>query len=112
MNKFLGLYVGQILVTLVVSALTVWLVSPLVGLITCGFVYAGFQVWNRRQEQPEAAWEISERGTRQLWNDGPKQPVRLSEQTRARLDAIYGGMSAGDVEKMMAGAKIVHMPKD
>ena len=112
MNKLAGLYVGQIVVTLVVSALIMWFESPLLGLIACGVACTGFHLWNRRQERPESAWEISAHGTRQLWSDGPKQPVPLNEQSRARLKAIYGGMSAADVEKMMAGAKIVHMPKD
>ena len=111
-NKFAGLYVGQVLVTLVVSALTMWFVSPLVGMIACCVACTGFHLWNRRQERPESAWEISERGTHQLWNDGPKHPVPLNAQSRARLNAIYGGMSAADVKKMMAGAKVLHVPKD
>lgn len=112
MNKFAGLYVGQLLVTLVVGALTMWFVSPGVGMIVCVVAGAAFQIWNRRQERSEAAWDISERGTRQLWNDGPKQPVPLNAQGQARLKAIYGEMSPADVKKMMAGAKVVHMPKD
>lgn len=112
MNKFAGLYMGQHLAVLAVGALSLWFLGPVPAVILCVVTGAVFQLWNQRQERSEAAWEISEHGTRQLWNDGPKQLVPLSAQGLERLKAIYGGMTEADVKKMMAGAKIVHMPKD
>lgn len=81
-DTLFGLTAVQYLVLIAVGSLCTWLVGFLPGLVVGVAVGMIFQFANYRQKRPEAAWEISEKGTRQLWNDGPKEPVSYWDSSK------------------------------
>lgn len=90
----------QLLAVLAVGVAVSLVIGLGVGLISVATLAATIQYRNYRKNRPEAAWEISDKGTRELWNDGPKAPmhrtVRICADT-SRLAEVYGSDDAASV---------------
>lgn len=75
MNTIFEYTPKQLLAIMALVGLVMWFVGLWYALAT-GLVVGGvIQYRKYLASRPEAAWEISESGTRQLWNDGAKHEI-------------------------------------
>ena len=75
-HTLFGYALRQIVAIAVVSLTVIWLAGFLIGMVVAAVLPILIGAKNHRSRRSEAVWEISENGTRQLWNDGPKPPVK------------------------------------
>lgn len=71
-----GYTLRQVAVMAVVGLTITWLAGFLIGMVVAAVFPVVIGAINRYPRRSEAAWEITENGTRELWNDGPKPPVK------------------------------------
>lgn len=70
--KLFGMSPKALLATVALGIALMLLFSIWIGLLAVLVVSGVVQYRNYRKGRPEAAYEVTEKGTRQLWNDGPK----------------------------------------
>lgn len=75
-HTLLGYTLPQIVMMAAVSIAAAWLAGVLVGLVVVAVLPGVIVVKNHYSRRSEAAWEITENGTHELWNDRPKPPVK------------------------------------
>ena len=75
MHKIFGLTALQIFATMIGGIVAFHYFGFLAMVVAVLAISGLIQYRHYRLARSEAAWEISEQGTRQLWNDGPKTPM-------------------------------------
>lgn len=75
MPKLFGLSALQLLATIIVAGAVMHFAGVLASLLAVVLITGVILYRAIKARRPEAAWEISATGTRELWNDGPKQPT-------------------------------------
>lgn len=70
--KLFGMSPKALVITFALGIVLMLLFSIWIGLLAVVIVSGVIQYRNYREGRPEAAYEVTENGTRQLWNDGPK----------------------------------------
>lgn len=75
-RALLGYTLPQIVLMAVVGVAVAWLASFLENMVVVAVLPGLVGARNHLSSHSEAAWEITENGTRELWNDGPKPSVK------------------------------------
>lgn len=75
-RTLLGYTLPQIVLMAVIGVAVVWLAGFLIGMVVVAVLPGAIAAQNYFSRRSETAWEITENGTRELWNDGPKPPVK------------------------------------
>lgn len=70
--KLFGMSPKALVATVALGIALMLLFSIWIGLLAVLIVSGVIKYRNYREGRPEAAYEVSIKGTRQLWNDGPK----------------------------------------
>lgn len=73
MNRILGLMPAEFLTVMLVGGVAGGFLGVFWGLGSVTFLTGIFHYREYRRTRPEAAWEITENGTKLLWDDGPKE---------------------------------------
>ncbi|CAI10421.1 hypothetical protein p1D19 (plasmid) [Aromatoleum aromaticum EbN1] len=76
MPKLFGFSALQLLGTLLVAGAVMHFVGAFAAFLIVALISAAIHFRAIKAQRPEAAWEITEQGTRELWNDGPRAPTR------------------------------------
>ena len=75
MQKLFGFSALQLLGTFLTAGAVFHLAGALAALLVVALISVTIHYRSIKAQRPEAAWEISEHGTRELWNDAPKMPA-------------------------------------
>lgn len=70
--KLLGMSAKALVITCASGIAMMLLFGFWIGLLAVVIVSGVVQYRNYREGRPEAAYELTENGVRQLWNEGPK----------------------------------------
>lgn len=75
-HTLFGCTLRQIVVMAVIGFTVTWLAGLLIGTVVAALFPIVIGARNHFPRRSEAAWEITENGTRELWNDGPRPPIK------------------------------------
>lgn len=75
-HTLLGYTLPEIALMAAIGIAVAWWAGFLIGMVAAAVLPVVIGAKNHYSRRSEAAWEITENGTREMWNDGPTPPVK------------------------------------